>query len=149
MNAKRSIPVVLLLGCVATLLMCPPRPDVSSPRATARRRAQVAELVKARFRGQYGFEVRGPLTLTQFADELKESYAKWLELARQVGDQNAELVSSSVKSKCDRITLLTREGDELYFFTSDRRSWGELAGKDGYVLVRKDKIVDLIIRNSN
>jgi hypothetical protein len=87
--------------------------------------------------------------LTQFADELRAFYAELAESGKQVGDQNAESADSLVKRKCDRIRLLTREGDELYFFTSDRRSWGELAGKDGYVLVRKDKIVDSIIRDIN
>ena len=87
--------------------------------------------------------------MTQFADESRAFYAKLSELRKQVEDQGAESVDSLVKRMCDRIRLLSREGDELCFFTSDRRSWGELAGRDGYVLVRKDKIVDLIIRNIN
>ena len=38
-----------------------------------------------------------------------------------------------------------KEGDEIYFFSSDRISWGYLRGREGYVLIRKNEVVDFVV----
>lgn len=42
-----------------------------------------------------------------------------------------------------------REGDELYFFSSDAISWAYLRGRAGYVLIRNNKIVTTAVTKMN
>ena len=106
-------------------------------------------MMKAYYHSKYEFEVRGPLTPAEFEKELRESYEEAFELREQLYGQTDESVDSAVGRKCARIKGLSKERDELYFFTSDPRSWSALAGIDGYVLVRKNEIVDMMIRRIN
>ncbi len=34
-----------------------------------------------------------------------------------------------------------KDGDELYFYRSDRESWAQLRGSEGYVAIRGNKVV--------
>ena len=42
-----------------------------------------------------------------------------------------------------------REGDELYFFSSDAISWAYLRGRAGYILIRNNKIVTMVVTKMN
>ena len=42
-----------------------------------------------------------------------------------------------------------KEGDEIYFFKSDDRSWAYLLGIEGNILVRGNKVIDMYITGMN
>jgi len=42
-----------------------------------------------------------------------------------------------------------KEGDELFFFSSDSMSWAYLRGRAGYILIRNNKIVNRIVTKMN
>jgi len=135
--------------CGIVILMCYGCGDSDSPRAVQKKRAEVGRMMKAHYHSKYEFEVRGPLTLVEFQEELRESYEEAFELRENVYGQTDKSADSAVGRKYARIKGLSREGDELYFFTSELQSWAELAGIDGYVLVRKNEIVDMMVRRIN
>jgi hypothetical protein len=87
--------------------------------------------------------------LAEFEKERRLDYQATSAAKQRVYGPTKDSVDSRVARECDRIRLLSKAGDELYFFTSEERSWGDLAGMDGYVLVRRRKIVDLMIRRIN
>ncbi len=43
----------------------------------------------------------------------------------------------NLREKCE-------EGDELYFYRSSVISWGDLMGREGYVIIRDNKVVAMI-----
>ncbi|MGE5296855.1 MAG: hypothetical protein ACM3VT_18700 [Solirubrobacterales bacterium] len=46
------------------------------------------------------------------------------------------------KEECER-------GGELYFFRTDQRSWELTAGREGYVLFRRNQVVDILMTAGN
>jgi len=106
-------------------------------------------MAKAHHHSEHHFEVRGPLTLAQFEKELRESYLEPFELKQKVYGKTEESMKARIVRRCDRVRPLSREGDELCFFTSESKSQAELAGTDGYVLIRKNEVVDLMVRCIN
>ena len=106
-------------------------------------------MMKAHYQSEYEFEARGPLTLVEFEKELREFHQESFELKEKVYGRADESLDSFVDGKCARIKNLSKEMDELYFFTFEPQSWAELAGIDGYVLVRKKEIVDMMVRCIN
>jgi len=99
-----------------------------------------------------GWEIRGPLTVAQVEEELIESHESYKELLkiRGVAHYAIERFEETEKGKdWGQFKGKCREGDELYFFTSDKRSWGNLMGVRGYVIIRKDKIAHTIVTGIN
>jgi len=86
-------------------------------------------IIKDHYGSKYGFEVRGPLNVAQLEKEFGKSH-----------EETAAM---------NRLKNPYREGDEVYFFTSDVQSWSDRAGVEGYVLIRKDRIVDGIVTGMN
>ncbi|MCP4263248.1 MAG: hypothetical protein GY774_37930 [Planctomycetes bacterium] len=90
---------------------------------------------------QMGFliEVRGPMTI---AEVEKESLDKLSKSSRQdipkvpFGFMNDDW--NDFKSKY-------KDGDEIYYFTSYENSWKGLYGRAGYVLIRNENVVAVII----
>ena len=86
-----------------------------------------------------GWVIRGPLTISQVEQEslkyLREQPRKDVPQVPFgfMGDRWVELKSKH------------RDGDELYFYRSDQRSWADLCGCQGYVLIRKDEMIDGIV----
>ena len=135
--------------CSIVILMCHGCADSDGPRAAQKRRAEVGWMMKAHYQSKYEFEAGGPLTLAEFEKELREFHQESFELKEKVYGRADEWLDSFVDGKCARIKNLSKEMDELYFFTSEPQSWAELAGIDGYVLVRKKEIVDMMVRCIN
>jgi len=90
---------------------------------------------------QLGFsvEIKGPLTIEEVEkeslDELSKSSRKDIPKV-PFGFNNDNW--NEFKSKYN-------DGDELYFFTSDEKSWSGLYGREGYALIRNEKVVLVII----
>ena len=42
-----------------------------------------------------------------------------------------------------------REGDELYYFSSSAEAWRNLAGREGYALIREGQVVDTMVTLMN
>ena len=40
-------------------------------------------------------------------------------------------------------------GDEIWFFASDAESWRQLAGREGYALVRDGDVIDTFVTGMN
>jgi hypothetical protein len=115
----------------------------------AERRTRIGKIMKHYYGGKYGFEASGPLTYAQLESRLREGYEKWREVRLRVYDHVEPFEDSDPGKALARFKGRHREGDELYFFTSDAESWGNLAGISGYVLIRKNRIVDMMVTGWN
>lgn len=90
----------------------------------------------------YGFEFRGPMTMEQLAQAMLEE-----------GTKNPRRDGPSVSNAMDFINNRWlgprghsyRPGDEFYFFRTGKRSWDNLVGSEGYLLRRKDEIIDVLV----
>jgi len=111
---------------------------------------QVSKLLKEYCRGYpFNFEVQGPVTLTEYRNGWIEGYEKWAERMRKDNRSPGTFEDSSQGRECARLETQYREGDELYFFRSEERSWSDLAGTEGYVLIRNGKIIDTVETRTN
>jgi hypothetical protein len=135
------------IGCLILVLAC------MSCRGSNRdgqgqetsRASQVNRLLKESYRGYpYNFEVRGPVTLAEYRKAWIEGYEKWAERVRKDNRSPGTFEDSSQGREYARFETQYREGDELYFFRSEKRSWRDLAGTEGYVLIRNGKIIDTV-----
>ena len=108
------------------------------------RQEEVSRLLRDHYRdSEMGFEVRGPLTISQVEQESLEELSKSPRKdipPGPFGFEGHKWLQLKSKYVC---------GDELYFFTSDERSWSYLSGIKGYVLVRGNTFVDGIITGMN
>ena len=70
------------------------------------------------------WEIDGPLSI----NELKEKYNtdKWIEFISKYKD-----------------------GDEIYFWKSNKQSWRDQRGKEGYVMIRENNLLDIIWMGEN
>jgi hypothetical protein len=84
-----------------------------------------------------GWVIRGPLTIAHVEQESLEKVRKFPDVPQlPFGYQN---------DKWNKLKSQYKEGDELCFFGSDTVSWAYLRGTSGYVLIRHNEIVDLIV----
>ncbi len=49
----------------------------------------------------------------------------------------------------DRFKNQCQEGDEIYFFTSDLKTWQCLGGREGYAVMRKNGVIAILITALN
>jgi hypothetical protein len=116
--------------------------------AAAKKRCEkVAAIVKSHYKSQYGFEARGPVSLTQFEKEEKESYGPESELRLKLEDGKGPFADSLLQGGRGWVQLHSKQGDQLFFFTSDARSRSDGAGTRGYVIMRKNEIVELMVES--
>jgi len=103
---------------------------------SVKRRADVREAMNAygRTSGRT-YDVRGPLTLAQVELEV---FGRPFESAGIDGMPG----STDFGKAWDKFRGSYATGDEFYFVESDQRSWAQLAGWRGYVLIRKNEVVD-------
>jgi hypothetical protein len=138
-----------VIVCLVAILLFSGCRDSDSPgsgnhEATQKRRDEIARMVQEHYGRKCGFEIRGPLTLAQLEREFREAHEEAAEIRRKVYGRVEEFGDSGGGRACAELKGLHREGDELYFFTSDLQSWGHRMGVEGYVLVRKNEIIDAI-----
>ncbi len=128
--------------CLVAVLACSCRrgTDVSrveSQEDTAKRQEQVRLLISRFCRCGPEVEMRGPLTVEQVHEELVEA-AEDLSRAekRTLTFEGPEW--HQLKSKLGK-------GDEFYFFKSDRQSWTNLEGSEGYIAIRGSEIIGSLV----
>ena len=93
------------------------------------------------------YEFRGPLTIEQIEQERTPPWINVTEIKRRT-----DVPHLPFGFGYDRWVEFKQEygpGDELYFFTTQKRSWEYLMGSEGYLLLRKDKIVRTILARIN
>ena len=109
---------------------------------------QVNRVLKVYYeRYPFDFEVRGPAALKEFREVWVKGYEEWADHMRKINRPAGTFEDSSQGRECARLEGEYREGDELYFFRSEERSWSDLFGREGYVLIREGKIVSLVETN--
>jgi hypothetical protein len=124
---------------------------MSSSYEPSRDRASLQELMAAhlketgRWYGSWSeYEFRGPLTVEEIEQETLQALAE--EAAQIKGRRDVpQMPFGFANSMWIDFTKEYRRGDELYFFTTVERSWAAQMGSEGYLLLRKDKVVRTII----
>ncbi len=123
--------------CLLAVLACSCREVVDNPtpgpsEATVERQEEVRKLVSSYLHNTGIDVVRGPLTVREVRKELAEVGRKLREVAGW----------DELKGKLQR-------SDELYFYKTDLRSWGELRGREGYVAIRGNEVVGSLLTFMN
>jgi hypothetical protein len=119
----------------------------SDPNAQTGKAVQVDKMLQERYQSYpFTFRVRGPVPVTEFRESCVRAYEERCRLLREP----ATMFEHSEPGRLwARLEAEYREGDALYFFRSDERSWGEMCGREGYVLIRNAMILDLIETKMN
>ena len=125
-------------------------PRLSDAGDPPERRDEIGEMLRGHYsHSAYEFDVRGPLPIAQFHQELLQSYGEYSRFREGIGEPVCGFEDSGLGKRYERTESKCREGDELYFFRSEQRSWGNMEGKEGYVLVRGDAMIDLVVTAMN
>jgi len=118
------------------------RPDDPTARQdslSSERRNEICRLISEWCKMGFSVEIRGPLTIAEVEkaslEEISRSPHKDIPYA-PFGLMNYEW--NQFKSKY-------KEGDELYYFASDQKSWSAMEGCKGYATIRKNQLIGVII----
>ncbi|MCP4259239.1 MAG: hypothetical protein GY774_17280 [Planctomycetes bacterium] len=123
-----------------------------------KRRDEVSRIMKNHYRGygfDYGFEIEGPFTIEQCKEHYIKRDVERFGISEQKPEIRKKLLDrikrfpDSQKFKDFVRPVVSHKGNELYFFTSDIYSWGALNGREGYVIVYKNELVDKIVTGIN
>lgn len=91
----------------------------------------------------YDYLFRGPLTMSQIEQEMLD----------RAGVKSIEAPTTSFGRRMyNKWTAFKEEyklGDELYFFRTNQRSWELTAGREGYVLFRRNQVVEIWLTSCN
>jgi hypothetical protein len=149
-KTRRKIEIVCAVSIFAAFLAWS-HPWMIDALLSLKRRAEVRRMMNAYWHGPYfgfGSEIRGPLSIAQAERELfgvtegtPEEDAMHVVTRRL---QNTYFGEAWAKIKANH-----RDGDDLYFFRSDRGSWRHLNGRQGYVAVRKDEVLRCLVTEMN
>jgi len=96
-----------------------------------------------------GWEIRGPLTVEQVKEELLELHKESSRIREKVYGPTKRFEDSDAGAHWGPFQNMYREGDEIYFFRSDERSWLNLSGEQGYVLIRKNEMLYSLVTAIN
>ncbi|MCX5643232.1 MAG: hypothetical protein NTZ17_00885 [Phycisphaerae bacterium] len=77
--------------------------------------------------------VRGPLTVKEVQKELTQD-------AERASSRGLRIIPGGPEWK--ELKAKLERGDQLYFYKTDRQSWGELRGREGYVAIRGNEVID-------
>lgn len=125
----------------------------------AKRKAELAKVIAREWSigSTYGFEVDGPLSIVEVEEKLRTSFQEKLPRMEQKRldflkdnpyiDKNFGLVrtyeDTGEGTSWQELKAKRREGDELYFFTSEEMSWVSFHGVKGYALIRGQDILHM------
>lgn len=113
---------------LALLCSCQPNGAVSSSSEQMIRHQEEVRRVTSLHWGKEIEIIRGPLSPSQVEEEV---------VVHIEGLGRAQLGGNA----WDKLKTELQEGDELYFFRTDHRSWVELSGIEGYVAIRDNKVL--------
>jgi hypothetical protein len=137
--------------CLAAMLMCAccrEMDDSNSQNSgnAVRTNDKVNRLLKEHYPSfSYTFQARGPLSVAEFEQELIREHDESNRIRERMNDPTVGFADSEIGRDYVRFKSKYRQGDELYFFESDLRSWTDRRGMQGYVLIRGDRLVDGIV----
>ena len=139
----------LVYGCKSTGDACDP----------AKRKAELAKIVAGEWNigCRHSFEVDGPLSIVEVEEKLRTAFQEFLPQREQARltflkyhpelDEDYGLIRTYEDSRegksWQELKAKCRKGDELYFFTSGKKSWAALDGVTGYALIRGRDIVHM------
>ena len=137
----------IIIGCALLLSLVCLSCRGSGTSTQANETSQVDRILQERYCScPFTFKVRGPVPVAEFRESSVREYERWCRL---IGRTSTPFEDSGPGRSWASLEAEYREGDALYFFTSDERSWGELCGREGYVLIRNGMILDLIETKAN
>jgi len=141
-RANKKVLVMAAVGILMAALAFLYRPIIEGCHSMVRR-AEVHKIMNEYWKPIGGdFRVKGPLATAQVEKALFGTPLD-SEEARQTYE------STGRGEAWGRTKAKWKDGDEFYFFTSDKRSWSELRGRQGYVLIRKKQVVDVMLTRMN
>ncbi|MDT8303447.1 MAG: hypothetical protein RQ760_18350 [Sedimentisphaerales bacterium] len=90
---------------------------------------------------QLGFsvEIKGPLTIEEVEKESLD------ELSISSRKDIPKVPFGFNNNRWNNFKSKYKDGDEIYYFSSDENSWDGLYGREGYALIRNEKVVLVII----
>ncbi len=139
---KEKVLIACLVAILASALVLCYKPFSDRWRSVVKR-AEVHKIMNEYWKPIGGdFRVKGPLATAQVEKALFGTPLD-SEEARQTYE------STGRGEAWGRTKAKWKDGDEFYFFTSDKRSWSELRGRQGYVLIRKKQVVDVMLTRMN
>jgi hypothetical protein len=121
----------ILSTCLMTVLVCSCKqysPMSRSSENAMKRQEEVRVIVSSHLNKGIGI-IRGPLTVEEVEKELIVECVEGV-----VREMYGGLAWYKLKAEL-------RHGDELYFYSSDRESWAQLRGSEGYVAIRGNKVL--------
>jgi hypothetical protein len=89
-----------------------------------------------------GSMLRGPLTKEQVEQEVPQKPD-----SSGINDSNA--VTKRIIEQWKEFLNQYREGDEFYFHKTNSRTWGNLGGGEGYILIRKNECLGQFLTRFN
>lgn len=126
----------IAFACLMAVLVCSCREDTASRTSTrsqieAKHPEEVRRVISSYLHSGIG-SILGPLTVAELDRELAE-----MGKALSLGEEEVVIGGPD----WDRLKAELRQGGELYFCRSDDRSWENLGGWEGYVVVRVGSVV--------
>lgn len=114
--------------------------EVENAMDSMNRRDQVSAMMAAYWDIGHGFEVRGPLAVAQVEHQMRAAFEeKRPRLEKQAGRPLA-FEDMQRGQSWNRLKEKHTDGDELFSFESDERSWPD-HGVAGYALIRTGEVV--------
>lgn len=132
-------------ACLMAVLVCSCQRVIDDPTLgrpeepiSPERREEVRKIISCSYHA--GLDIlRGPLSIKEVRKELAEE-------AKRAPRENGRVTYDPMVNE---LKAILKQGDELYFFRSDHRSWGELRGREGYVAIRGDKVTGSLVTEMN
>ncbi|MCP4261359.1 MAG: hypothetical protein GY774_28240 [Planctomycetes bacterium] len=118
-----------------------------------KKRDEISKIMNDHYYGDMfddGSQIEGPFTIKQCTEHQIKRELERLGIEEKPG-KHKELLDRikrfpySQKVKDFVRPMGSQEGNELYFFTSDSHSWSDWNGREGYVIIQKNRIVDILV----
>ena len=86
------------------------------------------------------WEIRGPLTMAEARDTYTKRWARYYQKHARWEELRERFEETPGGKDWVRFEGKYRDGDELYYYKSDKRSFQKLRGAAGYVLIRGNSV---------
>lgn len=115
------------------------KPDFDGRPIPSEKEIRIGKAITEYFGLPFAVGVRGPMTIEEVE---KESLDK---LSRSSRKDIPKVPFGFQNDRWDEFKSKYQDGDKIYYFISDRESWKGLYGREGYVLMRNEKIINVIV----
>ena len=93
------------------------------------------------------WEIEGSIDITKVLENLNE--IREIAGLRNIDLEELRKDSINIKFSWSEFARQYRDGDEIYRYKSDLRSWGNLMGEGGYLIIRNNKIIYRFVSEFN